>query len=101
MSRSVSCPMTIVAVGILAILPCRLDAQKHAVEETRAVATAPGVSVLPVESDSLARVDFPGHKSWGHVEKGAVLEGRLTLPLYSGENIVAPAGSAIRVTVNS
>jgi len=93
--------MTIVAVGILAILPCRLDAQKHAVEETRAVATAPGVSVLPVESDSLARVDFPGHKSWGHVEKGAVLEGRLTLPLYSGENIVAPAGSAIRVTVNS
>jgi hypothetical protein len=54
-----------------------------------------------VESDSLLRVDFPGRKSWGHVEKGAVLEGRLSLPLYAGEHIAAPADSTIRVTVNS
>lgn len=101
MSRSVSCPMVIFAAGILAVLPCGLYAQERAAQETRAVATAPGASVLPVESDSLARVDFPGHKSWGRVEKGAVLEGRLTLPLYAGEHVVAPAGSAIRVTVNS
>jgi hypothetical protein len=54
-----------------------------------------------VKSESLLRVDFPGRKSWGRVEEGAVWEGRLSLPLYAGEQIVAPAGSTIRVTVNS
>jgi hypothetical protein len=54
-----------------------------------------------MESDPLVHVDFPGRKSWGHVEKGTVLEGHLSVPLYAGQNIVAPTDSAVRVTVNS
>jgi hypothetical protein len=91
----------ILAAGIFAVLPCGLPAQEHAVEGTKAAPSAPGVSVLPAKSDSLARVDFPGQKSWGRVRKGAVLEGRLSLPLYAKENMVAPAESKIRVTVKS
>jgi hypothetical protein len=101
MDRSAFFRKAIFAAGILAILPCGLSAQEHAADEARSAALAPGVSVLHVESESLLRADFPGRKSWGHVEKGAVLEGRLSLPLYAGEHIVAPSGSTIRVTVNS
>lgn len=78
-----------------------LAAQERASQEANSAGPAPDVSVLHVESESLLRVDFPGRKSWGHVENGAVLEGRLLLPLYAGEHIAAPADSSIRVTVNS
>jgi len=57
--------------------------------------------LLHVESESLLRVEFPDRKGWGHARKGTVLEGRLSLPLYAGERIAAPADSTIRVTVNS
>jgi hypothetical protein len=49
----------------------------------------------------LVHADFPGRKSWRHVEKGTVLEGHLSVPLYAGETIVAPADSPLRVTVKS
>jgi hypothetical protein len=49
----------------------------------------------------LVHVDFPGIRSWRHVAKGTVLEGHLSVPLYAGENIVAPADNAVRVTVKS
>jgi len=101
MDRSAFFRKAIFAAGMFAILPYMLLAQEHSAEEARAGALARGVSVLHVESESLLRVDFPGRKSWGHVEKGAVLEGRLSLPLYAGEHIAAPADSTIRVTVNS
>jgi hypothetical protein len=101
MSRIACFRKTLLAAGFLAILPCVLHGQEHASEEARSAVLAPGVSVLHVESESLLRVDFPGRKSWGHVEKGAVLEGRLSLPLYAGEHIAASAESTIRVTVSS
>src|SRR6202049_1213808 len=101
MSRTEFFRRTLLSVGIFAVLPCVLPAQEHGAQETRSPGPAPAVSVLHVKSESLLRVDFPGRKSWGHGEKGAELEGRLSLPLYAGEHIVAPAGSAIRVTVNS
>ena len=99
MERSVFLRKVFLAFGIFMMLPCGLPAQERAVDE--AGAPAPSVSVLPVENDSLARVDFPGQKSWGRVKKGAALEGRLSLPLYAGEQVVAPAESKIRVTVES
>ena len=101
MDRSAFFRKAIFAAGMFAILPCVLLAQEHSAEEARSGEPGPGVSVLHVESESLLRVDFPGRKSWGHVEKGAVLEGRLSLPLYAGEHIAAPADSKIRVTVKS
>jgi hypothetical protein len=86
---------------MFAILPCVLLAQEHSAEEARSNEPPPGVSVLHVETEPLLRVEFPGLKSWGRVGKGAVLEGRLSLPLYAGERLVAPADSKIRVTVKS
>jgi hypothetical protein len=101
MDRSAFFRRVIFAAGMFAILPCVLLAQEHSAEEVRSSEPPPGVSVLHVETESLLRVEFPGVKSWGHVGKGAVLEGRLSLPLYAGEHIVAPADSKIRVTVKS
>jgi hypothetical protein len=101
MNRTPFLLKTLLATGILAILPCLVSAQEHAAEAASSPVPAPAVSVLPVANESLLRVDFPSHRNWGHVEKGAVLEGRLSLPLYAGDHIVAPAESNIRVTVNS
>jgi hypothetical protein len=101
MSCIVSFRKTFVTAGILAILPAMLFSQEHAAEEARSPGPAPDVSVLRVNSESLLRVDFPGHKSWGRVKKGSLLEGRLSLPLYAGDQIAVPADSTIRVTVSS
>jgi hypothetical protein len=101
MNRSAFFRKALLTAAVFTILPRTLSAQEHAVEEARSSGPAPSVSVLHVGSDSLLRVDFPGRKTWGHVERGAVVEGRLSLPLYAGENIVAPADSAVHVTVSS
>src|SRR6266436_6684283 len=101
MSRTAFLRKALLAAAVLTILPRTLLTQEHAVEEARSPGPAPNVSALHVESDSLLRVDFPGRKTWGRVEKGAVLEGLLSLPLYAGEHVVAPEGSTIRVTVES
>src|SRR5437870_13414529 len=101
MSRTAFFRKALLSAAVLTILPRTLPAQEHAFEEARSPGPAPNVSVLRVESDTLLRVDFPGRKTWGRVEKGAVLEGQLSLPLYAGEHIVSPAGSTISVTVNS
>jgi hypothetical protein len=101
MSRTAFFRRALLTAAVFTILPRTLPAQERAVKEVRSAGPAPNVSVLHVESDSLLRVDFPGRKSWGHVEKGAVLEGRLSLPLYAGEHIAAAADSKIRVTVKS
>jgi hypothetical protein len=101
MDRSAFFRKTIFTVGMFAMLPWALRAQEPAIEEAGLVRPAANVSALRVDSESLLRVDFPGRKTWGRVEKGAVLEGRLSLPLYADEHIVAPEGSTIRVTVNS
>jgi hypothetical protein len=91
----------ILAVSVFAILAGALHAQQRAAEEATTAAPTPSLSVLHADSESLLRVDFPGRNSWGRIEKGSVLEGRLSLPLYAGEHLVAPAGTTIRVTVHS
>jgi len=101
MSRTTSFQKAFLTAGVFAILPWLVSAQEHAAEEARSPGSARGASVLHVESESLLRVGFPSHKSWAQVKKGAVLEGRLSLPLYSDECMAAPADSPIRVTVNS
>jgi hypothetical protein len=101
MSLTASFRKTLLCLALFAILPCVLPAQENRAEEARSHGPAPGVSLLHVERESLLRVDFPDRKSWRRVEKGAVLEGRLSLPLYAGEHIAAPVDSRIRVTVNS
>src|SRR6266852_1331670 len=101
MSRTALCQEIFLTAVIFAILPCGLGAQELGAEEARSPGPAPGVSLLHVESESLLRVEFPDRKGWGHARKGTVLEGRLSLPLYTGEHIAAPADSTIRVTVNS
>ena len=81
-----------------------LFAQEHSAEgKTPTAAVTPAVSAVPGEgeSDTLLRAVFPGHKNWGRVEKGTRLEGRISLPLYAGEEMVAPADSVVRITVNS
>src|SRR5436309_3173870 len=101
MGRSAFFRRAIFAASMFAILPGALRAQESAIEEAGLACPSQSVSALCVESESLLRVDFPGRQNWRNVETGAVLEGRLSLPLYAGEQSVAPAGSAIRVTVNS
>jgi hypothetical protein len=101
MSRTARLKKTLFVACTLAILPCLLAAQERTAEEEISTAPMPVVPVAHEESDSLVRAVFPGHKSWGHVEKGIVVEGRLSIPLYAGEYIVAPADSAVRITVSS
>jgi hypothetical protein len=101
MSRTARLKKTLFVACTLAILPCLLAAQERTAEEAISTAPMPVVPVAHEESDSLVRAVFPGHKSWGHVEKGIVMEGRLSIPLYAGEYIVAPADSAVRITVSS
>jgi hypothetical protein len=101
MSRASCLRKTILVACTLAILPCVLGAQEHTAEEKAPVAATPAVPAAHVESESLLRAAFPGHKNWGRVEKGSKLEGRLSLPLYAGEEMVAPADSMVRITVNS
>lgn len=101
MSRTASFRNTVLTAGMFAILPCMLPAQERAAEEAKMAVPTPSVSVLHADSESLLRVDFPGRKSWGRIEKRSALEGRLALPLYAGEHLVAPAGSTIRITVQS
>jgi hypothetical protein len=101
MSRAARLTKILFVICTLAILPCVLGAQEHAAEEKVPVAATPAISAAPGESDTLLRAVFPGQKNWGRVEKGTKLEGRLSLPLYDGEEMVAPADSVVRVTVNS
>jgi hypothetical protein len=101
MSRTAILRRTLLAAGIFAILPRGLPAQEQAAEGATSANPSPGLSVLHAESEWLLRADFPGRKNWGRVEKGAVLEGRLSLPLYVGERVAAPVDSTIHVTVNS
>ena len=101
MDRSRFFRKAIFAVGMFSMLAGALRAQEPAIEEVGLARPAANVSALRVDRESLLRVDFPGRKTWGHVEKGAVLEGRLSLPLYADEHIIAREGSTIRVTVNS
>jgi hypothetical protein len=101
MSETACLRKTLLVTCTLAILPCVLVAQEHTAEGGVPAATAPTVSLAHGESESLLRADFRGLKSWGRVAKGTVLEGRLSLPLYAGEHIAAPADSGVRVTVNS
>jgi hypothetical protein len=101
MSRTACLRKTILVGCTLAILPWALFAQEHSAEEKTPAAVAPAVSAVPGQSDTLLRAVFPGHKSWGRVEKGTRLEGRISLPLYAGEEMVAPADSVVRITVSS
>src|SRR5437667_11032743 len=99
MSRIASFRKTLLGTGILAILPCVLRAQELSRKEASSAGPLPCVSVLHVHSESMLRADFPRRKSSGRVEKGGVLEGRLSPPLYAGEHLSAPAETTITVTV--
>jgi hypothetical protein len=101
MSRAAILQRTLLAASIFAILPRLLPAQEHAAEGATLASPSPSLSVPRAESEWLLRADFPGRKNWGRVEKGAVLEGRLSLPLYVGERVAAPVDSTIHVTVSS
>jgi hypothetical protein len=99
MTRTFFWRKAVFTAGVLVINAGVLTAQERAAEKTGPAEAAPVVSSLHVESESLLRVDFSGGTSWGRVKKGAVLEGRLALPLYAGQRVVAPADSRVRVTL--
>jgi hypothetical protein len=101
MGRTAILRRTLLAGGIFAILPLVLSAQEHAAEGATSASPSGSLSVLPAQSEWLLRADFPGRKNWGRVEKGEVLEGRLSLPLYVGERVAAPVDTTIQVRVNS
>ena len=101
MSRAACFTKMFLVFYVLAILPCLLGAQEHTTEERVPISAAPAGPTAHVESETLVRAVFPGLKSWAHVGKGSKLEGRLSLPLYAGEEMVAPSDSVVRITVNS
>jgi len=101
MTRTFFCRKAAFAAGVFVINAGVLAAQERAAEKNGPDQAAPVVSSPHVENESLLRVDFPGRMRWGHVKKGAVLEGRLSLPLYAGQRVRAPTDTRVRVTVNS
>lgn len=101
MNRTAFCRKVFFTAGVFVINAGVLSAQERTAEKTRPSEAALAVSSLHVESESLLRVEFSGRTGWGHVKKGAVLEGRLLLPLYAGQRVAAPTDSRVRVTVNS
>src|SRR5260370_3020530 len=101
MSRTALFRKTLLTAGMFAILPCVLPAQEQTAEEAGSAGEGWAFPLLDGENEGLRGAEFRGDKNWGRVKKGAVLEGRLSLPLYTGEQIGAPAYSTIRVTVSS
>jgi hypothetical protein len=54
-----------------------------------------------IESGSLLSVEVFEGKPWKHVRDNSVLEGSLELPLFSGETTVVPAGTRVRLAIES
>jgi len=56
---------------------------------------------LRLESGSLLSVELTEGRPWKRMHANSVLEGRLTLPLYSGQSATVPAGTKVRLTIES
>jgi len=54
-----------------------------------------------VNSGALLQVSIPGNKPWKRIPKNTVLEGHLALPVYAGQGIDIPAGTALRLSIES
>lgn len=57
-------------------------------------------ATLPLPSGMLIPVNL-NVKDWKHAKSGQVLEGHLSLPLYGSQQTIVPAGTTVRVTIES
>jgi hypothetical protein len=84
---------------------CLMSAPVNRAQENRAASERIGENeararVGTVETETLVRVELRGRKNWRGIKAGTVLEGCLTLPIYEGREMEAPAGQ-VRLTVES
>ena len=89
-----------VAAFVAVCEPAFSQDQAATAAETSAESAAKG-SVRSVASGALIRVALKERVNWAHVPKASVLEGELSLPLYAGERVLLPEGTAMRVIINS
>jgi hypothetical protein len=76
------------------------------VSQDRALATetAPLVSpqgTVPIERGTFLQVELAQRVDWKHLAHNSRVEGRLTLPVLSGHEIVIPTGTKIELTIDS
>jgi hypothetical protein len=89
-----------VAAFVAVCEPAFSQDQAATAAETSAENAAKG-SGRSVASGALIRVALKERVNWAHVPKASVLEGELSLPLYAGERVLLPEGTAMRVIINS
>jgi len=92
--------------AFLMTFACLMSAPVNRAQENRAASERIGENeararVGTAETETLVRVELRGRKNWRGIKAGTVLEGCLTLPIYEGREMEAPAGSQVRVTVES
>jgi hypothetical protein len=90
----------------LVTFACVMAAPVNKAQENRAASERLGENeasarVGTAETEALVRVELRGRKNWRGIKTGTVLEGCLALPIYEGREMEAPAGTQVRVTVES
>ena len=91
---------------VLVTFACVMAAPVNKAQENRAASERLGENeasarVGTAETETLVRVELRGRKNWRGIKTGKVLEGCLALPIYEGREMEAPAGTQVRVTVES
>ncbi len=58
-------------------------------------------NALQIGSGTFLYVELPDSTNWKRIEKGSVMEGRLLLPVYAGQQMAIPAETKLRLTIES
>ena len=90
--------MFLVLITTISLNSSPASAQEHAAQPSSDPAANTEILSLPVGTLFPLNLDV---KSWKHIQPGLVCEGHLSLPLYTRQQAPIPAGTTVRVTIDS
>ncbi len=74
--------------------------QEHGVEAKSA--RPPSIEgALPIGAGAFLQLELASGSEWKRVAKNSTVEGRLLLPVFAGERVAIPAGTKLRLTIES
>src|SRR5215469_8763315 len=88
-----------VTLLVFLVLPSAAQNRNGAPSE-RAEIQAPPESIR-IASGTLLKADLLDRVNWKRIPRNATIEARLALPVYAGEQVGLPAGTPLRLTVES
>jgi len=97
-----------ISAGMLLLLAALATASKPAFSQ-EVTGSAAGIareggldpSAARIDGGTLARVEFEDRVHWARVPAGTVLNAKLSMPLYASQRPALPAGTALRLTIQS